>query len=258
MAAHYLTADLLSGMDGVGHGFFTRQGGASEGIYQTLNCGLGSDDAEQVVRTNRGLVAGAMGVSAERLCTVYQIHSPDCVVLDGPQAEPAHADALVTTVPGLALGILTADCCPVLLADAEAGVIGAAHAGWRGAAQGVIGSVVSAMVGCGADRARLRAAIGPTISLDNYEIGPDFIYALNETEPGATTFVEERADWPKPHFNLPAYVHHRLGEQGVTQIGTIAPSCTYAHEELYFSFRRSTHRNEPDYGRLISAIVLQG
>jgi len=258
MTAKFLTVSALGNCSGVRHGFFTRQGGASEGIYQSLNCGLGSDDARVAVETNRSLVAGALGLGADRLCTLYQIHSPDTVVLEAPEHSPSQADALVTKVPGLALGILTADCCPVLLADPKAGVIGAAHAGWRGAAQGVIKSVVETMITQGARPDRIHAAIGPTITVDNYEVGPDFIYALNETEPGATAFIEERDGWQKPHFNLPGYVAHQLSLCGVTQIGAVTPQCTYTNDDLYFSFRRATHRSEPDYGRLISVIALDG
>lgn len=256
MTARFLTADPLASLAGITHGFFTRQGGVSDGIYHSLNCGFGSDDDTAAVAANRARVTGALGLGEDRLCTLYQIHSPDVVHVTQPSDVPQKADALVTSEKGLALGILTADCCPVLFADPHAGVIGAAHAGWRGATQGVIGATVAAMGKCGADPAAISAVIGPTISVENYEVGPDFLYALNQTDPGATAFAEERDGWAKPHFNLPAYVTHRLAEAGVTKIGMTDPQCTYAHDDLFFSFRRSTHTNEPDYGRMIAAIAL--
>ncbi|MDZ4136255.1 MAG: polyphenol oxidase family protein, partial [Paracoccaceae bacterium] len=167
-----LVSDALSPLR---HGFFTRKGGASSGIFRGLNCGPGSSDLAEVVAINRARVAAAMGLPATHLQTLHQVHSAEVVTLTGPQATPPRADGMVTATSGLALGILTADCQPVLLADATAGVIGAAHAGWRGVVAGVLEATIDAMTALGAERARIRAVIGPTISPADYEIGPEFV-----------------------------------------------------------------------------------
>jgi polyphenol oxidase len=247
-----LTSDALKQTR---HGFFTRKGGASSGVFHGLNCGGGSSDMAEAVKVNRARVAQAMGVEPSQLVGVYQVHSPDVAVVDGPhQGDLPKADALVTTVPGVVLSILTADCQPVLFADHEAGVIGAAHAGWRGALDGVLEATVEAMVGQGARRERITAVIGPCISQRAYEVGHDFMERFLDEDPAYDRFF---AGGPagKPMFDLPAFGLSRLRAAGVGQAEWIG-HCTYADPERFYSFRRTTHRNEVDYGRLISTIRL--
>jgi YfiH family protein len=249
-----LTASNLSQSSGVAHGFFGRQGGVSEGIFASLNCGPGSGDAREHVSENRARVLKTLG--GDKLLTLYQIHSPNAVVANEPWEQGPQADAMVTNVPGLALGILTADCAPVLFADSAARVIGAAHAGWKGALTGVIGSVLEKMESLGADRARISAAIGPCISQDNYEVGPEFIARFTDADKDYSRFFvpsDKAGHW---RFDLEAYVVHRLQEAGLTNIEPLS-ACTYAREGDFFSFRRATHRAEKDYGRQVSAVVLR-
>lgn len=236
----------------VRHGFFGREGGVSTGLYASLNCGLGSKDDPAAVAENRSRVAAALGVDAEHLLTAYQVHSPHCVRVDGPWsgARP-EADALVTTTRGLALGALAADCTPVLFADAEAGVIGAAHAGWKGALAGVLEATVEAMVEAGANRARIVAAIGPCIGPASYEVGPDF--RVRFTDADASFFAPGRGD--RLMFDLPGYCAMRLARAGVLHIDPCSTD-TCADEVHYFSNRRAHLRGEPDFGRNLSAIVL--
>lgn len=232
------------------HGFFTRAGGVSTGIYEGLNVGLGSNDDPRAVIENRIRARDHLG--ARHLVTAYQVHSPTCVVVDGPWADqPPHADALVTTTPGLALGVLTADCAPVLLADQAAGVIGAAHAGWKGAYGGVLDATLEAMRAQGATR--ITAVIGPCIAQDNYEVGPEFYDRFANDREAKTLFTAERADG-KRQFDLTGYVTLRLLRAGAADVHSV-DVCTYAHADL-FSHRRSLHRAEGDYGRNLSAIVL--
>lgn len=241
---------------GVRHGFFTRQGGVSQGLYQGLNVGLGSGDERAAVLENRRRVAGWLGVAPQNLLTVHQVHSSDVVTVDGPLgAERPQADALVTDRPGLALGALAADCGPVLFADAEARVIAAAHAGWKGALTGILENTIIAMEGLGAERGRITAVLGPSISQDNYEVGPEFIARFTAADP-----VNER--WFRPSdmaghalFDLNGYTLARLTAAGVT--AAALGRCTYAEEDMLYSYRRATHRGESDYGRQISAIVLE-
>jgi YfiH family protein len=241
----------------VPHGFFGREGGGSDETFAGLNCGYGSsDDAEQVT-ANRARVAATLGLPADRLLTVYQTHSADVLTVTGPHdvRNPPRADAMVTDQPGLGLGILTADCAPILLADEDAGVIGAAHAGWRGAIGGVIENTVDAMVKLGARADHLCTAVGPTISQANYEVGEDFRARFVDNDPANAAYF---APSPKPghcHFDLPAYCGGKLARCGVRRIECI-PFCTYRDETSYFSYRRATHRGEPDYGRNISVICL--
>jgi len=249
-----LTASNLSQSSGVAHGFFGRQGGASEGIFASLNCGPGSGDVREHVSENRARVLKTLG--GDKLLTLYQIHSPNAVVANEPWEQGPQADAMATNVPGLALGILTADCAPVLFADSAARVIGAAHAGWKGALTGVIGSVLEKMESLGADRARISAAIGPCISQDNYEVGPEFIARFTDADKDYSRFFvpsDKAGHW---RFDLEAYVVHRLQEAGLTNIEPLS-ACTYAREGDFFSFRRATHRAEKDYGRQVSAVVLR-
>ena len=249
-----LTHDLL---DGVRHGFFTRKGGASSGLYSGLNCGRGSKDQSEIVATNRARVAEAMGVAADRLAGVHQVHSPDVVTVTAAeqagQTDHLRADALVTAVPGIALSVLTADCQPVLFADAEAGVIGAAHAGWRGALGGVLEATVDAMRDLGAQN--IRAVIGPTISQRAYEVGWEFMDEFTTEDPDYQRYFANGPN-DKPMFDLPAFGLMRLRAAGVDAQWT--RHCTYSDPDLFFSFRRSTHKAEADYGRLISAIALPG
>lgn len=247
-----LTHPLL---DPVRHGFFTRRGGASSGLFAGLNCGFGSSDQGEIVAINRARVAEAMGVAADRLAGVHQVHSPDVVTVTAAeqagQTDHLRADALVTAVPGIALSVLTADCQPVLFADAQAGVIGAAHAGWKGALSGVLEATVDAMRDLGATQ--IRAVIGPSISQRAYEVGWDFMENFTAEDPEYQRFFSNGPN-DKPMFDLPGFGLSRLRAAGVEAawIG----HCTYSDPERFFSYRRTTHQNEPDYGRLISAIAL--
>jgi polyphenol oxidase len=236
------------------HGFFTRKGGASSGIFAGLNCGTGSSDQADVVAINRARVADAMGVSIDNLLNVHQIHSPDAVCVAGPQAVAPKADAMVTATPGLALAILTADCEPVLFADSKAGVIGAAHAGWRGAKDGVLEATLKAMESLGAKRANIAAVIGPCISQVAYEVGPEFFEAVTDDASEARRFFAQgRAD--RMMFDLPGYGLWRLRAAGVGQAEWTG-HCTFSDPARFFSYRRTTLAKEADYGRLISVIRL--
>jgi YfiH family protein len=240
---------------GVPHGFLGRAGGVSVGTVAGLNCGLGSGDEPEAVETNRRLAADAI-LPAAAIASVHQVHSPTAIIVDRPipREERAHADALATATSGLLLGIVTADCAPVLLADAEAGVIAAAHAGWRGAAAGVTDQAIAAMLSLGARIERITAAVGPCISRASYEVDHAFAERLTSDDPANDRFF---AHGPagKPHFDLEAYVVARLAAAGVRRIEA-AGLDTYANEDRYYSFRRATHRGEPDYGRQISLIGL--
>lgn len=235
----------------VRHGFFTRKGGASSGIFSGLNCGSGSSDQAEIVSINRARVAEAMGVAT--IVSLNQVHSADVVTVCAPPATPPKADAVVSATPGLALAILTADCQPVLFADARAGVIGAAHAGWRGALAGVLEATVEAMEGLGARRQDIHAVIGPCISQSKYEVGPDFIYAfLEEDRDNARFFAKGKDD--RLLFDLPGFGLDRLQRAGVS--AEWSGHCTYSDAERFYSYRRATHLAEADYGRLISVIRL--
>jgi YfiH family protein len=252
----FIQAPALTSQPNIRHAFFTRQGGVSEGIYASLNGGVGSSDDPARVQENRRRMAETLAVAPEALTSVYQVHSPDAVIVEGPwRGERPKADAMVTSVPGLALGITTADCGPVLFADPQARVIGAAHAGWRGAVTGVLESAVAAMERLGARRGNIIAVLGPTISQKAYEVGPDFIERFTKEAPGHERFLG-RAERPgHAMFDLPGFIGARLEAAGIgafTDLGL----CTYSDEERFFSYRRTTHRREPDYGRLISAIAL--
>lgn len=238
----------------VRHGFFTRKGGASSGVFAGLNCGGGSTDQTHAVRINRERVAAALDLSAAALVSLHQVHSARVVTVTGPFDERPKADAMVTATPGLALAILTADCQPVLLADAGAGVIGAVHAGWRGALDGVLEATVDAMVALGARRDRIAAAIGPTISQQAYEVGPEFLEQFIDTDPAyGRYFAQGQGD--RALFDLPGFGRDRLRAAGVENVRWTG-NCTYGDPERFFSYRRSVHRGEADYGRLVSAIRL--
>lgn len=250
MTLEILTADALAPFR---HGFFTRRGGASSGVFAGLNCGHGSSDQTDIVRINRARVAGAMGVATGELHTLNQTHSAEAVVApDAAGGARIEADALVTDRPGCALGILTADCMPILFADREAGVVGAAHAGWRGALGGVIEATLAAMERLGASRPGIVAVIGPAISQRAYEVGPDFLDRFLSEDPDADRFFAGgRRD--RLHFDLPGYGLDRLRNAGIAHAEWIR-ACTYSDERRFYSFRRSVHRKEADYGRLISVI----
>lgn len=251
MTLEVLTHDALTSLR---HGFFTRRGGASSGVFSGLNCGQGSSDQSEVVAINRGRVAEAMGVATDTLLTVHQVHSADVEVINGPRKDRPKADAMVTATPGLALGILTADCQPVLFADPEAGVVGAAHAGWRGALDGVLEATVTAMEGLGAQRETITAVIGPSISQRAYEVGPEFLERFMDDDPDNSRFFANGVDG-KYQFDLPSYGLHRLREAGIGQAHWTR-HCTYSDADRFFSYRRATHQGDVDYGRLISVIRL--
>ena len=248
MALEIIRSDLLQGP----HGFFTRRGGASTGVYAGLNAGLGSGDQTDAVRLNRDRVAEAMGVLPDMLLGPHQVHSAEVVVVDGPLPDPRpKADALVTALPGRALSVLTADCQPVLFEDRAAGVVGAAHAGWKGALHGVLEATVEAMRSLGAKD--IRAAIGPSIAQASYEVGPELLDAfMAEDDDAARFFAGGTGD--RMMLDLPGYGLHRLRRAGVEAAWT--GHDTYADEGRFYSYRRATHRGEPDYGRLIAAIAL--
>ena len=251
-----LTAPNLT-QASVRHAFFTRKGGVSTGIFSSLNCGFGSGDHPADVAENRARAAATLGIPTETLCTVYQIHSPKVAIVVEPWQRSAapQVDAMVTRKPGIALGILTADCVPVLFADTQASVIGAAHAGWKGALGGVLEATVEAMEKLGAARGRIAAALGPSIAQASYEVGPEFHAAFVNADPANARFFIESDRAGHFRFDLPAYVAGRLEQAGI-EASREAAIDTYAEADLCFSYRRATHARESDYGRLLSAIVL--
>ena len=246
-----LTSDALTP---IRHGFFTRKGGASSGIFHGLNCGPGSSDLSEAVAINRARVAAAMGVASDHLLTISQVHSANVVTITAPLSEAPKADAMVTATPGIALGVLTADCQPVLFADPQAQVIGAAHAGWRGAKDGILDATVAAMVDLGASRANISAVIGPTISQPAYEVGPEFIEGFLADDPQNARFFIKGVG-ARYLFDLPAYGLHLLRAAGVGH-AEWTRHCTYSDPERFYSYRRTTHLGEADFGRLISVIRL--
>jgi hypothetical protein len=252
-----LEADTLTILSGIRHGFFTRQGGTSRGLYASLNCGQGSKDDGVAVVENRALVARHLGSPGDDVQTLHQVHSATALVVDTlvPRETLPKADALVTKTRGLAVGILTADCTPVLFADPEARVVGAAHAGWRGALGGVLEATVTAMESIGAERKRIHAALGPSIGPKSYEVGPEFEAEFLASDPANSRFFRRVSGRDRPYFDLPGFVNHGLSRLGIRSVESRA-HCTYENESLFFSFRRSQHRKEPDYGRQISAIVV--
>ncbi|MFD1612454.1 peptidoglycan editing factor PgeF [Sphingomonas tabacisoli] len=253
MTVEVIRSSLLGGVE---HGFLGRRGGVSSGVHAGLNVGLGSDDDRTAVAENRRLAGDAV-LPGAALVTVYQVHGADCVVANRwGETDRPKADAIVTDRPGLLLGILTADCAPVLFADAEAGVVAAAHAGWKGALAGVTDSTIAAMERLGARRERIAAAIGPSIARASYEVDDAFARRFEDADPSNERFFT--AGRPGHHrFDLEAYVAHRLAAAGLTQVDAMGLD-TYADEDRFYSFRRATHRGEPDYGRQISLIGLAG
>ncbi len=245
------------------HGFFTRAGGVSSGLYAGLQCGFGARrDPRANVVENRERARRALGPGVDALATAYQAHTPRAVAVGEPWApeEAPEADALATRTPGLAIGVLTADCAPALFEDAEAGVVGAAHAGWKGALTGVLDATLDVMESLGARRERVVAVVGPTIAAPSYEVGPEFVTRFLEHDPGNAKHFSAPPNRAaeavgKAHFDLPGYVVERLRRAGVARAWWIGDD-TYAAPERYYSNRRATHRDEPDYGRLLSAIVI--
>jgi YfiH family protein len=252
-----ISAASLSSLDGIRHAFFTREGGVSGGIYATLNSGIGSSDDDAHVAENRARMASALGVEPNRLITAYQIHSPQVVVADAPWSVDTRpkADAIVTKTPGLAIGVSTADCGPLLFADARARVIGAAHAGWRGAFSGVIEGTIAAMENLGAKRDRISAALGPLIRQSNYEVSQSFVDDFVRADETYARFFAPAARAGHAMFDLPGFIALRLAQSGITRFEDVG-ICTYADPDRFYSYRRSTHRAEPDYGRHVNAIVL--
>jgi len=253
-----IEAPSLAGLDGISHRFFTRRGGVSAGLYSSLNCGYGSGDAPDNVRENRRRAAAAFERAAEQLLTVHQIHSTDVItVAEERWTSPGapRADGLVTDRPGVVLGVLAADCAPVLLADPQAGVIGAAHAGWKGALAGVVEATVSAMEKLGARRERLRAAIGPCIGRDSYEVGPEFPAPFLKRDDGDGAFFRPAPRAGHFLFDLAGYLARRIARAGVAVEAT--GHDTLAGEADFFSYRRNTLKGVRDYGRGLSAIALE-
>ncbi|MFO1090544.1 MAG: peptidoglycan editing factor PgeF [Hyphomicrobiales bacterium] len=248
----------LSRVKGVSHGFFTREGGTSDGLYASLNCGFGSGDDKERVAANRARVAKKLAAAPERLLTVWQSHSPIVVQAREPWdvRKPPEGDAIVTNVPGLAVGVLTADCSPVLFADATMGIVAAAHAGWKGALGGVLEATLDEIEKLGGHRRHVTVAIGPTISQASYEVDDGFRKRFLDSEPGNHRFFAEGKREGHWQFDLPGYVRFRLEAVGVRTIEDLS-ICTYADEARFYSFRRTTHRGEQDYGRQISAIMLK-
>jgi polyphenol oxidase len=251
-----VTANMLT-LPGIRHAFFTREGGVSSGAYQSLNGGVGSNDSPAHVAENRALMATSLGVAPTRFLTAYQVHSPQVVVAETPWTNEARprADAIVTRTPALAIGVTTADCGPILLADPQARVIGVAHAGWRGALSGVAEATVAAMEHLGATRSQIRAALGPMIRQPNYEVGPDLIDRFAVEDPASKAFFAPGSRAGHAQFDLGGYIAARLRCCGVGQIEDVG-LCTYGDPSLFYSYRRATHHAEDDYGRHVNAIAL--
>ena len=252
-----IEARCLAELPGIRHGFFTRAGGISQGIYAGLNCGPGSGDDPSQVATNRGRVAEHLGTAHAHIVTLYQVHGTTALHVDRPvpTRDRPKADAVVTRTRGLAVGVLTADCAPVLFADANAGVVAAAHAGWRGAAAGILEAAIAEMERQGAERRHICAAIGPAINQVSYEVGPEFEAEFLQGCLDNARFFARAHSAARPHFDLPAFVENRLLAAGLGRVERRSP-CTYENESLFYSFRRSQHLGEADYGRQISAIVV--
>lgn len=253
-----VSSDVMSAVPGLRHAFFTREGGVSDGIYAGLNGGLGSHDVPEKVRENRRRMAAHLGVAPDQFLSLHQIHSPDVVVATGPWDSPVRpkADALVTATPNLAIGVTTADCGPILFVDPHKRVIGAAHAGWKGALTGVLEATLQAMEELGAERGRIIAAIGPLIRQPSYEVGAEFVTRFLDDDAEHARFFLPSARDGHAMFDLAGFIRMRLENAGVLLIDDIGLD-TYV-DERFFSYRRSVHRNEPDYGRHVHAIMLEG
>lgn len=258
MTAAPITLAPLDAAPGIRHAFFTREGGVSDGIFRSLNCGFGSGDTAECVAENRRRAMDALALPPDRLVTCYQIHSPTVVTVEDPwrREESPRADAMVTRRRGVALGILTADCAPVLFADADAGIVGAAHAGWKGALGGVLEATIAAMVGLGAARSRIAAAIGPCIGRRSYEVGPEFPAPFLAEHTGNRDFFAPARRDGHFMFDLAGYIARRLARAGLAAVGR-AEGDTAGEPGRFFSYRRGCLEGERDYGRLLSAIVLE-
>lgn len=252
-----IESDALKGQAQLRHAFFTRQGGVSSGLFATLNTGAGSSDARTNVIENRARCAAHLGLAPGHLLSVHQIHSPTVHVVSAPWGlgEGPQGDGMVTRTPGLGLGVLAADCTPVLFADPDAAIIGAAHAGWKGALGGVLEATVEAMERLGAKRAHIIAAIGPAISQDAYEVGPEFEARFRCEDESSSAFFKPSRRASHFMFDLPGYAALRLKRAKIGAVDALG-LCTYGEEARFFSFRRTTHRGETDYGRNLSAIAL--
>jgi polyphenol oxidase len=253
-----ITLDLLNDDAGSRHGFFTRRGGVSRGLFESLNCGFGSGDAAETVVRNRAIAMERLGLSPDRLVTCYQVHSATVVTVERPWASDAapRADGLVTSVSGIALGILTADCAPLLFEDMAAAVIGAAHGGWRGALGGIVEATVDRMEALGAERGRVRAGIGPCIAQRSYEVGPEFPQQFLVEDSASAAFFAPALRTGHFMFDLPGYIEHRLARAGVASIERTARD-TVADDHHFFSYRRACLQGEPVCGRALSAIALR-
>ena len=252
-----IRADALR-LPGIAHAFFTREGGVSTGLYASLNGGLGSNDDPAAARENRRRMAEALGVPPDNLISLHQVHSAEALVVTAPwEGARPRADGMATRIPDLALGVATADCGPVLFSDPEARIVGACHAGWRGAFTGIIEATLQRMVDLGARAERVVAVLGPTIGRAAYEVGPEFRDRLIEAEPDNAHYFEEGARPGHALFDLPAYILARLRRAGVGEAVDLG-LCTYSDEARFYSYRRATHRGEADYGRLIAAIAIEG
>ncbi len=249
-----ITAHELE-LPGIAHGFFTREGGHSQGLFASLNCGLRSGDDVEKVKLNRARVATALGVNASHLVSPYQTHGSEVAVVTEPLTERPKVDGIVSKTRGVALGILTADCAPILFADAKAGVIGACHAGWKGALGGVYRSTVEAMQTLDAKRENIVAVLGPMISQQAYEVGPDFVRAFLANNSDHAKYFIPSVKERHYMFDLPLFLTDRMSELGLGKVIDLG-LCTYADEKRFFSYRRATHRGEAGYGRLISALIL--
>ncbi|MCV6576426.1 MAG: peptidoglycan editing factor PgeF [Cohaesibacter sp.] len=254
MSLHHPT---FTHMHAIRHGFFTRSGGKSNGLYKSLNCGYGSDDDRDRVSANRAYVAEQLTVTPDHLLTAYQVHSAKALIVDQPfeSEERPQVDALVTNKPGLAVAVLTADCGPLLLADEQNRVVAAAHAGWKGAIGGIIEATILEMEKLGAERSKIHAVLGPTISRANYEVDDAFKHRFLEQDASHETFFLDGSRPGHCQFDLPAFIQAQMQKSGIQTAFDIG-RCTYAEPDSFFSYRRSTHQNEPDYGRQIAAIAL--
>jgi polyphenol oxidase len=252
-----ITLNALDSGKGIRHAFFTRQGGVSGGLFTSLNCGFGSGDKIEHVERNRALAASQLDLSPERLVSCHQVHGTDVITVEQPWRRETNprADGMVSKVPGIALGILAADCAPVLFTDAEAGVVGAAHGGWRGALAGTMEATVTAMTALGARTEHIRAGVGPCIGQASYEVGPEFEAAFAEADPENMKFFIPAVRPGHFLFDLPGYIAHRLGRLGLAAVQCSGHD-TAAEEDLFFSYRRACRRGEKDYGRGLAAIAL--
>ena len=251
-----LQSAILQSIGGIRHGFFTRLGGQSAGLYAGLNCGLGSKDHPAAIDANRAAVCSTLGFPGNRLVTVHQVHSAMAVTVTGPfEGSPLQADALVTTTPGVVVGALAADCAPVLFASRDGRVVGAAHAGWKGAFGGIVEATVAAMEKVGGRRDRIVASVGPCIAQHSYEVGAEFRERLVADDPASGRFLIPSDRTAHFQFDLSGFVLSRLAQSGIETVEALGCD-TYSDETRFYSYRRATHRGEPDYGRQVSAIVI--